>query len=676
MVSKAKDRRQSLLRKLDKIRREQQFFRSIELSERDETEAKIDLKDHRLTMTFDPEWLSKINDQQLRRYLQKKNIPEESALETLLRDLLHHEIEHRGSAAESGCPGDYKTLSEKFLDPIYSATKIEDKKKLMYLANLVMDLINNTSLKIDPNGGVTTLSGFYMFFKEQGVLEEKAFGKNFSKLYEGHCRLNLYFNGDQVDKALLDQYFGYDKDVNTAIKNFLQRTGLGAMKTEIYQGAKTILARDREKQKAYLRDMMNWENISTIFAEEFGKLMDDNKQEKPFGSSSSYEKNTGDGSDDEESDGFSSGQGSSDSDEPNDGTGSDGEGEESSSGQGSSDEESNEENEEKEDDGGGNEEDNGSFSQYLKDLQNLFNPQDGFGGELNQRENQKKLMRGNKAGNSPGWLTNFEHLVSLYGLLASDKLFDLKTPPVKAKRYPLIDLGEKRFDPEDDSLSDIMGMGFDDETLEMELVSPRLRFEIDAKVKESRNDHPDLVFAMLDTSRSMLEPMPKGKKLGEIVDPKGLAQWQYNSKYHVALIAYFMMAERFDDLNIHDADVHFANFSSSTILTRGLKNSRYQALHPQFGGTSIDLQMIERVLSKKDQLVVTISDGEIDNTNNILERFKEISRYNPCFHVQIGGHSDFSKRLLKSGIQVKLVESEKDLYDFVIDLMDNTYGEK
>ncbi len=654
---------ENLERKLDKIRREQQFFRSIKLSEGAKTEANIDLTDHSLSITFDPDWLSKVQDKQLERYLQKKNIPPEKALEILLRDVLYHEIGHRGLGSSSGCPGDCKTLSEAFLEPVYAATKIEDKQQLMYLANLVMDLINNTSLRVSAAGGVTTLSGLYGFFKEQGRAAENSAGGKLSKLYEGYCRLNLYFNGDAPEKALLRQYLSYDPKVNKALQNFLQRTGLGAMKTETYQGSKTVLAKDREKQTIYLQDSSNWKNIAAIFAEEFGQFLEEKPREKPFGAG-------GSGSDNYESGDGQSGQGEN-SEQPQSGNSQDGSG---GSGRNSS-----EPGKEESDAGDSEIEDHfdEAFSQYLDDLQNLFRSQDGFGHELNQTKTQKALQRGRKADNSPGWMTNYEHLVSLYELLASDKLFDLKTPPVPAKKYPLVGLGERRFEWEDDSFSDIDGMCFDPETFDMELTAPRSRFEIEAKVSESRNDHPDLVLAMLDTSGSMLEPMPRGPPLGKIVNPKGLSQcqWQYNSKYHVSLIAYFMMAERFGDLRINDADVHFVNFSSSTILHRGLKNSRYHALHPQFGGTSIDLETIEQVLSRRNQLVVTISDGVIGNSREVLKRFQEISQYNPYFHVQIGPRSSFSRALLKKGIQVKTVQSEQDLYEFVIDLLDTTYGE-
>lgn len=628
-------KKEQLQRKLDKIRREQEFFKKINLVEQPGLSGgKISLEDQEITINYDPEFQERINDNGTRKYLNKKNIMTDKVLETLVTDLLYHEIGHRGSRKYPGCPGDVKTLSQKFLDPIYEVTKIDNKQKLAHLANSITDTIDNTIIKhLDNEEGVTGLSGFYLFLKENGILSK---GK-FSKLYEAHVRLILYFNGDQIDKELLKPYLSNDPEVNKAIQNFLHRTGVSELKMTTYQGSKEIQVRDRQETRKYLMDETNWENISKIYAEEFGKFIEEPPEESLFGSGGGIGDSPSDKNDGESSSNPKGGIGeSSDQDDENDLA-------------------------------------KNLIDLIEKELANQFQEDDGFGRELKEKGKLRQIIRGRTAGSDPGWMTNFEYLVQYYEMLASDKLFEFRTPPTKGKSYPLIDIGQRTFDFENDIPRDIRGMVFDPDTKGMELYVARHLHDVNVRVKKTRTDTPDIVFGLLDTSSSMLERMPKGPGLREVVNPKGLPQWNVNSKYHVSLIAYFMMVERFSELGIYDSDAYFANFSYSTVLSRGLMNSKIEALCPQFGGTSINMQKIEQILSKKGTLIFTLSDGEIENSNKVLNKFKDVSQYNPCFHVQIGKHSDFSKGLKRAGVYVKLVKEEKDLYDFVIDLTEKVY---
>ncbi|MBU0470860.1 MAG: hypothetical protein ABIA37_00135 [Candidatus Woesearchaeota archaeon] len=622
---------------LGKIREEQEFFREIRLSEQSGSSGgSIDLLNHELNINYDPEFVKKICDKDAEEFLKKKNIPKREVLETLVADLLHHEIGHRGSRKYSGCPADVKTLSEKFLDPIYEVTKIENKNQLAYFANMLTDIINDTTIKrLDHEEGLSDYAGFYLFLKEQGVTAGK-----FSKLYESFARLSLYFNGDQNDKKLLEQYLSYDPEVNTAIRNFLERTEISQMKTVVHQGSKEIKVRNRPAIREYLMDEKNWEKISTIFAEEFFKFMEEQPKERLFGSSGNQQQqDSSSGSQDtSQQQGGSSGNPSENSDPENASE---------------------------------------QLSELIaKELANQFSNDNGFGRELQQQDTLRKIIRGRKAGSGPGWMTNFEHLVNYYELLASDKLFELTVPPQEGRSYPLVDLGQRTFDFEDDAPRDIRGIFFDRDSKSIELYVARHLYEINVRVKKERSDTPDIVFGLLDTSSSMLDQMPKGLRLGEAVNPKSYPQWKVNSKYHVSLIAYFMMVERFSELGIYESDAYFANFSYDTVLSKGLMNSKIEALCPQFGGTMIDLNKIEKTLSKKGTLVFTISDGEIGNEKNLSKKIIDIAEYNPCFHVQIGNHSSFSKKLERSGVYVKLVQEEKDLYDFVIDLTEYLGGGK
>ena len=84
---------QTLRNKLEQIRKEQEFFREINLVEKPGSSGgSINLFNHELKINYDPEFSKQIIDADAKEYLACKNIPVEKALETLVCDLLHHEI--------------------------------------------------------------------------------------------------------------------------------------------------------------------------------------------------------------------------------------------------------------------------------------------------------------------------------------------------------------------------------------------------------------------------------------------------------------------------------------------------------------------------------------------------------------------------------------------------------
>ena len=634
---------------VEQKRKKQRFFKKITLD--DETErcvAYINLESHELNISYPKDWAERYMDRGAEQYLRRRNIKKEKALELIVSDMLAHEVGHRGIRGNKGCPETAQNLSEKFLDPMYEATKIENKGQLQYLSNCLMDVINNTLIKkTGPKTGETTLAGMYLFFKEQQRICESSGSKKFGKMYEAHVRLNLYFNGSRYDKELLEKAFTYDPEINKAIQNFLQRTGINKMKAKDCSAT----MRSWEQIRNYFENEDNWKDISKIYAEEFSKFLEEQPTEKLFGSGGNSSPNDNKSNKNKpSSDNQNKNQGNPDKKE----------------GSGNPDDKKDSKDKK-----------NGGTGKDTDEPENKFSKGDGFGEELDKKDTQKEIIRkraGTKAGKNPGWMTNFEHLVALYELLASDKTFELTPPNTETRTYPLINLDSRTFDFENDQPSDITGMHFDSDACDIELETGKHKYSIAAKVKNDTNNRPELVFALLDTSSSMLGPMPKGKKLEDAVNPKAKIQWDYNSKYHSALVAYFMAVQKFKELKVYEADVHFANFSNETIISRGLDSSLRKALHPQFGGTQMDMNKIEKLISKRGSLIFTISDGEIGNSGQLLEKISEISEYNPYFHVQIGEHSTYSNELAKNGLFVKQVMSEDDLYNFVLDMTDKVYG--
>ncbi|MFH0752631.1 MAG: hypothetical protein V1914_03480 [archaeon] len=644
--------KESIRKLLEKQRKKQCFFKSINLDDTAErTEASICLQTHELELRYPKDWMEKFSDKKLEEYLKKRNIPKNKALESILSDTLSHEIGHRGAKSNKGCPETADKYTEQFIEPIQETTQTEDKQTIHHLANCLTDIIDNTLIKKTGGSGLTNFTGMYMFFHEQAKLSE---GK-FSKLYEAHVRLNIFFNGDKTCEKLLKSSFTYDDKINKAIQNFLQKTGISDMKTTIYTNATPIEAKDREKIRNYLENEENWKTISQIYAEEMSKLLDEPPKEKLFGASTDPSEGESSREQADGKEGESSG--------------------EQADGKKGKDESSGDKPEEEGKDSDSEKKDREQGTYFLDE--DKFQKGDGFGEELNKKETQKKaIRRGLKAGKNPGWMTNFEYMVGLYEILASDKTFELTPPEMQSKTYPLIDLTQRTFEFENDQASDLLGMHFDEDEKDLELSVGSYKHNVTAKVKKDMTNCPEFIFGLLDTSSSMLCQMPRGPEVEKTVNPKGKVQWNFNSKYHVSLVAYFMAVQRFNELGIFESDVHFANFSYETLVNQGLKRSLYNALHPQFGGTQINMRKVEELMTKRGTLIFTISDGEIGNDSQLLEKILEISEYNPYFHIQMGEHSGYSRGLLRNGLHVKQVMSEQDLYEFVLDMTDEVYGGK
>jgi len=244
-------------------------------------------------------------------------------------------------------------------------------------------------------------------------------------------------------------------------------------------------------------------------------------------------------------------------------------------------------------------------------------------------------------------------------------------------KFDLINMGKKKFDPFEDSPSDIIGVDFDDESKNIELITSRFKYAIEQGIKPQEDDKPDIVFALFDTSESMREPI-SGAGIDEIVNPEAPEeeQWGFSSKYHHSLITYFMMIEKFKDMNIYNSDIYFANFSDDTYLSVGIDESKRQALHPQFGTTIIDVDKIRSVLESKQRrkkLLITLSDGEIFNKEAVISEITSHKNDLIYVHIQLGEKSDYCQAIEELGYLVKYINSENDLYNFVIDLIDRVY---
>lgn len=181
-----------------------------------------------------------IQDRRTKAYARKKKI--ENGLETLLDGLIVHEVGHwelsRGT--EKGCPFDTHN-HDKILEAIKEALPDSKKSMASYVANMFEDIIDNAGGK-ELQGN---LNGLALFWYNEGVryktqanqknILKKAFDKikgksnnKYDPLYEAFVKLNMHLAGDNVDRALVKEFYSNGKVVDDVVKKVVDELSLPA----------------------------------------------------------------------------------------------------------------------------------------------------------------------------------------------------------------------------------------------------------------------------------------------------------------------------------------------------------------------------------------------------------------------------------------------------------------
>ncbi len=198
----------------------------------------------------------------------KYPIKEEDAFDATVIVLVGHEITHKEDKNGEGCPKNDNLEKEEILIPV---SKVLESKGLpnvhfgnqghtlyTYFANMfedvVVNLLNVRRLKDSR--------GMFLLYNEMG---ESSPGK-FSPLFEAFVKLQAYLSPEKRGLSLVRRHFTFNKDAHKAFKNFIQKTGLS----------------DLEDRVSHLSASKNWKSLSTIFAEEFSKLVDMNNLQLAF----------------------------------------------------------------------------------------------------------------------------------------------------------------------------------------------------------------------------------------------------------------------------------------------------------------------------------------------------------------------------------------------------------
>lgn len=523
-------------------------------------------------------------------------------IRTVVRDIIRHEINHKAYGGFNGCPRNLENHVELIVEPIAKVLVAKDyaPSDIHYIANVFEDTI----LQIDLSREFA-LDGQIGFWDDVGrhtVSEAKIKNpkQKFSGFYEAHVRLNLYLWGNKRGKKELRNYFQHKNEVNEAIQNFLERTGISELRQKVLINGREVEIKDRQAIREFLNDEKHWPRIAEIYAEEFSKLM------QP-GYALPLINHSGKGTKGKTSEKTSKRK------EPCEGN---------------------------------------PFDKAM------------YGSEFKKRRMRKAYE--NDEG-IPLWIDSFEALDLVYQNLAQRLNIKVETF-TKQTSMPIYYYGIRPFDPDKDNLKQVT-FGFDDKG-RVELKKKRWHEDMPLEYKIKPSGFPEVRFCLLDTSASM-KANPQG---GDYIGRTRILPWGDNSKYHYGLLAWYGLLEYLRQNHLlKKTSISLANFSDKTLFGEGLDEAKKIALKPQFGWTHIDVNKIKKVYKNRGALVFTISDGEIQNWDEIKDAFIRGVKKHHYFHLQIGHNNETTEDLEKNGLHVEYIENARDLATKVIDLTDKLY---
>lgn len=268
---------------------------------------------------------------------------------------------------------------------------------------------------------------------------------------------------------------------------------------------------------------------------------------------------------------------------------------------------------------------------------------------------------------APPWIESFEAMGLYYQWRAKKLGIEAKTF-TESSRMPILHFGSRKFNPYSDNLSNI-NFGYD-KNGKLEIRKRENSIDIQIPIKQSTIGFPKARFVLMDTSGSMQEDFNGGDSVGS----RKIVSWGDKSKYDGALVEFWGFLEWLKENHILDrTGIELDNFSTNTIVGKGLEEAKRIALTPQWDNTYFDLERLKEVFRGKGSVIFTISDGEIANWEDARELFIEGAKKHFYFHLHLGRENKMTKDLNKNKIDVELIPSAEDLEGRVVKLADKFY---
>ena len=222
---------------------------------------------------------------------------------------------------------------------------------------------------------------------------------------------------------------------------------------------------------------------------------------------------------------------------------------------------------------------------------------------------------------------------------------------------PLIPLIHEAFDPDKHDPFDIDPFNPVFEYGEYEMGVPKHMLSIQVPIKEKKEGYPRVNIAVLDRSGSMASGID-GDPGSDATIP-----WGDKSKYHFLYLGTVAIVRGLYDKHILDqVDLGGIFFGSSSEYVTGLEPLKETLSNPEFqGSTELDMKAIKKSLSDEPSVFMTISDGYIQNWNEVKNKFIKLMKENYYFHIQIGEETNMTRDLQDAGLKVVFVRTGEEL---------------
>lgn len=201
--------------------------------------------------------------------------------------ILRHELNHKGGGEFQGCPRSIELHAENILEPVaetlqelgYPNVPVTEEQTLYaYMANLVEDIFDNSEL-----GNRSDHLGMFLCYKDDAQHSPKEREGKLSPLFDAFIQLQQRLYGGKRSHKLLKEHCSGEENVQEAVNNFLQRTGLNDFQREVTTRRKKEKRQvfDRKRAVRHCLDAKNWPELSKILTEELAKLINKDRLHQP-----------------------------------------------------------------------------------------------------------------------------------------------------------------------------------------------------------------------------------------------------------------------------------------------------------------------------------------------------------------------------------------------------------
>ncbi|MBI2452555.1 VWA domain-containing protein [Candidatus Pacearchaeota archaeon] len=295
--------------------------------------------------------------------------------------------------------------------------------------------------------------------------------------------------------------------------------------------------------------------------------------------------------------------------------------------------------------------------------------------KMKTREGKEEIALGRYSSNESlsKNFTDFEQLDALYRKLARE--IPVKVESItRENSLKITPLNYRAYDEERDVPTQIKPTKLMIGENGLTFGVPDQPLAVSARSKIQRRSFPDFKMMLIDNSGSMREASDGSKNIGRT----SLIPWGDRSKYHYALLGFYGVENFLQRQGIAQYIKHgVALFSSQTRYKEGnfsdLDSVRKHVLHPDWGGTSLDANVLKKSLEGKQSFMLSISDGEIQNWDEERDSVKNLLENNYFAHLQIGNKTQFSSDLESWGKPVFYVSSGEDLAKLMVEATHGTY---